>query len=408
LAVAKVFTRQQFYDLVWSKPMTHIANDFALSDVALHKICKKNDIPTPPVGWWAKKVAGKPVKQSSLPKPKIGSVDKIVIVEGDLSLRTGALAAVREEARIIASNVEVAEIAPHPIVTRTVAKLRKAAPIENGNVTVEGPGLIKCEVNPQSIERLERVLNQIVRAASVQGFRLVGSGAEAHFESSEETVGFSMSESVRRKKHELTENESAQLADHLRKQQRLYPNQSWRWRFSGPSFPEWDWIPTGQLTIAFEDMYIIGRPPRRSFRDAKIQRLENMASDIAVGLKVFAAAKTEERLRTQRHEQLMEELRQSKERAARTKHIEERRVSATTEILTQVQNVDLLKRLIGMLIESAPSEPPPRVGAFLEWAKHDLAKREASLGASELEKWFERHQLFGDTDEYSYKPQRDF
>lgn len=29
--------REEFYDLAWSKPMTQLAKEFALSDVALHK-----------------------------------------------------------------------------------------------------------------------------------------------------------------------------------------------------------------------------------------------------------------------------------------------------------------------------------------------------------------------------------
>lgn len=53
--MARVFTREQFYELVWSKPMTHLAKEFAISDVALHKICRKHGIPKPPLGWWAKK-----------------------------------------------------------------------------------------------------------------------------------------------------------------------------------------------------------------------------------------------------------------------------------------------------------------------------------------------------------------
>ncbi len=59
------FTRQEFYDLVWSKPITHIAKDFGLSDVAIHKICKKNGVPNPPLGYWAKKASGKPVTQTA-------------------------------------------------------------------------------------------------------------------------------------------------------------------------------------------------------------------------------------------------------------------------------------------------------------------------------------------------------
>ncbi|MGE3745272.1 MAG: hypothetical protein AB7G25_06105, partial [Sphingomonadaceae bacterium] len=55
------FTRKEFYDLVWSKPVIQVARDFFLSDVAIHKVCRKHDIPTLPIGWWAKKEAGKPV-----------------------------------------------------------------------------------------------------------------------------------------------------------------------------------------------------------------------------------------------------------------------------------------------------------------------------------------------------------
>lgn len=41
----RTFSREEFYDLVWSKPITHLAKEFVLSDVAIHKVCKKHDIP---------------------------------------------------------------------------------------------------------------------------------------------------------------------------------------------------------------------------------------------------------------------------------------------------------------------------------------------------------------------------
>jgi hypothetical protein len=64
--VAQQLSRTEFYDLVWSKPLTHLAKELGVSDVALHKVCKKHEIPNPPLGWWAKKAAGKPVKQTPL------------------------------------------------------------------------------------------------------------------------------------------------------------------------------------------------------------------------------------------------------------------------------------------------------------------------------------------------------
>jgi hypothetical protein len=103
MTVARVFTREQFYELVWSKPMTHLAKEFAISDVALHKICRKHCIPNPPLGWWAKKAAEKKVKQTPLPPAKSGTADRIMIAGADLSRESSILATAREQARILAS-----------------------------------------------------------------------------------------------------------------------------------------------------------------------------------------------------------------------------------------------------------------------------------------------------------------
>ena len=35
----KTFTRKQLYDLVWSKPVVKIAEEFGISDKGLAKIC---------------------------------------------------------------------------------------------------------------------------------------------------------------------------------------------------------------------------------------------------------------------------------------------------------------------------------------------------------------------------------
>ena len=123
--MARVFTRQEFYDLVWSKPLTQLAGEFGLSDVALHKICRKHEVPNPPLGWWAKKAAGQQVKHTPLPKPKPGTSERIAIAGADLSREPDGLAAVREKARIIASSVSPDPGHSDPVVERTIARLAK-------------------------------------------------------------------------------------------------------------------------------------------------------------------------------------------------------------------------------------------------------------------------------------------
>jgi len=62
-----VYKRDVLYEQVWAKPMRELAKEHGISDVALAKICKKLDIPRPGRGYWARKAAGKRVKQTALP-----------------------------------------------------------------------------------------------------------------------------------------------------------------------------------------------------------------------------------------------------------------------------------------------------------------------------------------------------
>lgn len=73
------YSRKEFNDLVWSKPITHIAKGFGLPDVAIHKICKKHNIPNPPLGYWAKKAHGKAVTQTPLSRGAKEDADTVII-----------------------------------------------------------------------------------------------------------------------------------------------------------------------------------------------------------------------------------------------------------------------------------------------------------------------------------------
>jgi hypothetical protein len=73
------FTRQELYDLVWSEPITKLAKRFGFSDVWVHKACRRNDIPTPGVGYWAKLEAGKTLVRVPLPPRGHGKPDRVTL-----------------------------------------------------------------------------------------------------------------------------------------------------------------------------------------------------------------------------------------------------------------------------------------------------------------------------------------
>ena len=62
-----LYERDTLYKEVWSYPIIVVARTYGVSDVMIHKICKKLDVPTPPAGYWAKKKAGKSVEVIPLP-----------------------------------------------------------------------------------------------------------------------------------------------------------------------------------------------------------------------------------------------------------------------------------------------------------------------------------------------------
>ncbi len=60
-------TREELFDLIWSRPATTLATEFGISDVAIHKRCTKLSVPCPPRGYWAKLESGKAPKKPELP-----------------------------------------------------------------------------------------------------------------------------------------------------------------------------------------------------------------------------------------------------------------------------------------------------------------------------------------------------
>jgi hypothetical protein len=402
--MARVFTRSEFHQLVWSKPMTHLAKEFGLSDVALHKICRKHDIPNPPLGWWAKKAAGKLVSEIPLPTASGNVSDRIVVSAGELRSEPDDVMTVREEARIRASS-PVDDAPTNAIVRRTAGALRKAKANEKGLLsTFADAGLIDCEITAASIDRAETVLTAIAAAAMQQGFELNAVERAVKFVRQDEAIGFSLTETVKRVKHEPTEKETAALEKWQRKRARERYSNPWGASWSDrPQIPEWEWHSTGQLSFEFENVYGPGPSPRKTFRDAKLQRLETLAADIGVGLAVLAAVKKEGRRLHEERERERQEEQRVRELAQRLAHVEERRVDALATILKEAEALDRLRRILRDVRATASGNNDSRVTEFLRWIDGHLAAQEKALTAEGLAARFEEKRLFGDDDDYGFR-----
>ncbi len=67
-----VLSRKEFYDLVWSTPLLTLSKKYLISDNGIRKICKRMNIPLPPLGYWQKKAYGKSILKKKMPKVNPG------------------------------------------------------------------------------------------------------------------------------------------------------------------------------------------------------------------------------------------------------------------------------------------------------------------------------------------------
>jgi hypothetical protein len=67
----RLLSREELFDLVWSKPIRHLAKEFGISDVGLAKVCARYNIPRPERGYWQQLAVGKAPERPQLP-PAVG------------------------------------------------------------------------------------------------------------------------------------------------------------------------------------------------------------------------------------------------------------------------------------------------------------------------------------------------
>lgn len=189
-------TRRAIYDLVWSSPMTKVAEDLGISDVGLKKICQRHRIPTPPRGYWAKKQAGKPARQVRFHETA-DPQEEMVVIQG---WRTNLAPEVRQvmererERRKARSDVPIVSVPAEPVVTAhpavaaTANALRKARPDGDDVVRASRIGHCGIEVGSASLERVITVLDALARALERHGQKLEPAGDHMRVTAPPDTV----------------------------------------------------------------------------------------------------------------------------------------------------------------------------------------------------------------------------
>ena len=257
-------TRAELYEKVWTAPVRTIAKEFGMSDVGLAKICRKHDIPIPPLGYWRKTETGHKVVRPPLSPATNGLETLDISVRERLPLELAALAA--EPALEIAIPSELS----HDLVTRTEKLLASGKENEKKLVVPKNGTLSHLLVSREQMARALRIINGLFLALEERGHSISWPKEEQAaltLDIDGETVRFCVLEITESLQHALTPAE-----------------QKHPWRA-----PKWDYKLTGRLRFRMDNLpYSAG--VRGTWSDGKCQRLEKCIGDFIVGPRIAAAA----------------------------------------------------------------------------------------------------------------------
>ena len=355
-------TRDKLFEPVWQRPMTQVAADYGISDVALKKICVKRRIPVPGRGYWARRAAGHKVEQAILRPISDPALNRVVIYGSPSAKLPPAGREVKAAAKAKRARpedgIEVvpSPVAPLPVVRRTKKKLLTAKPDEKGLISLSDPALFDIAIGLKSVDRVVAFLDAFVRAAKLRGYQPVKSNNHLVFMVDCEPLAFGIVESVERETHILTESERTaidRLKTHSRRDEDIWNAALSLWEVER-DIPKWDYFPNSKLKVRIDESRFSWDGIRRTFGDGNIQKIETLVTAIFDGLANCAAAVKAKRIKEEQDRiEREEEEKQRRERQRRRQR---------QEILDYVSAVEAK-------LETASVKEPDAVREWLAWAR---------------------------------------
>jgi len=283
-------SREELYSLVWQTPLSRLAKSFGLSDVGLRKICVKHDIPTPPLGYWAKRVHGKQVHQPPLPPATNESSNTVYLV-----MRTGpvvppsvtaaqedALAHESEHPAIVVPSERPVRL--HLVAAATAKALRAAKVDHEGFKHANISEAVDVMVGVHSIDRALAIIDAFACALQERGYAISSHEDGVQVVVNDVPFLWRLHEIKDRGPHQPTKEELKAQASREESRARwpsLYSSRDTK------AYRSWDYFPSGRLAMTLFDGTrrrwdqdrLVGR-----WHDRKGKRLEDCLDEAMAAL----------------------------------------------------------------------------------------------------------------------------
>ena len=306
--------------------MRTLAKEFGMSDVGLAKICRKHNVPVPPVGYWRRKETGYKVKCPPLPPAKDGREHL------DIYIRERLRPEFEDLARQTAPKIAIAPDVSHPFALRSEKLLRRGKLNQRGLVIAKNGALSHILVSREQLPRALKILNALLLALEERNHPASWPKQENALLAVSidgEAVRFSLSEITDSAPHILTPSEV---------------NHPW-------SAPKYDYKLTRRLQLQIANLPPFMGPIRRTWADGKQQRIEDCIGDFMVGLTVAAAAIRKNRQETEERHRRREEDRKREEEERRIAEEQKRKAELVTELIGNWEEAVRLRRFVQAIEE---------------------------------------------------------
>jgi hypothetical protein len=340
-------SREELYRLVWTEPMTKVAPRFGLSDVGLAKVCRKYQIPRPPVGYWAKLGVGQHVTPELLPALDEESLQEIEFFRRQFF--TDATDAPEEVYEKVVVRVPERLTDPHPLIAKTKTAIASKKG-DRGRSDAKPDSCLNIAVSSGELPRALRIFDAVIKkwdelGGVVRIDSTRSSEERTRFEYGDDSVAVVLSENMER-----IENKS---------------NKHHYYR-------DWTYKSTGRLVLTISGRWADGL--RRRWADGKKQRLEGRLGSFIEGLRKWIAHEHESRLDDECEERQRQAAAAVKRRREDlTKKLEQRRADLEQCAENFVHSEEIRRYLstFESLIAEDKIRPsnPETFPEWLEWAK---------------------------------------
>jgi len=335
------FTRKQLYDLVWSKPLSHLAKAYNISDNGLRKICKKHNIPLPKMGHWKKIQYGKKVEVILLPKVDNEKEVQIALnereAEGKEEHILSKLARISKEIETEYPNfIEVTEqlVKPDVLVREARKELRtkKASNWRNHKECIyTSIGILSISVEKQNVLRILCIADTLIKLLRKRGHEIIIDGNETKI---------------------IVDGEKYKIRFREKHTREYFTDKTWKYS---------ELIPNGKLSIKFDDLY------DKEWVD-KSTPLEKQLSKVIAFFEIRAVQDKEQRERWRIAQEKADIQREIERKLKVERDWEEKKVQILKGQASEWGKAKELQEFI-QAVETKSTNPSQNVKDWLKWAK---------------------------------------